>query len=76
VFASMVNFGCFLIVERISAGRVAAKARGVRLGPSPALDAGRIVHARQLIEQDGKPIAEVARLFGVHQATLFRTLDR
>ena len=76
VFAGMADFERSLIVERTSAGRVAAKARGVRFGPTPTLDAGRIVHARQLIEQDGKPVAEVARLLGVHRATLYRALER
>jgi DNA invertase Pin-like site-specific DNA recombinase len=76
VFAGMADFERSLIVERTSAGRVAAKARGVRFGPTPTLDAKRIVHARQLIEQDGKPVAEVARLLGVHRATLYRALER
>jgi DNA invertase Pin-like site-specific DNA recombinase len=74
VFAGMADFERSLIVERTSAGRVAAKARGVRFGP--ALDAGQIVHARQLIEQDGKPVTEVARLRNVHRATLYRALER
>jgi len=76
VFAGMADFERSLIVEHTSAGRVAAKARGVRFGPTQTLDAGRIVHARQLIEQDGKPVAEVARLLGVHRATLYRALER
>src|ERR1700675_985017 len=69
VFAGIADFERSLIVERTSAGRLAAKARGVRFGPTPTLDAGRIAHARLLIEQDGKPVAEVARLLGVHRAT-------
>jgi DNA invertase Pin-like site-specific DNA recombinase len=75
VFASMADFERSLIVESTSAGRVAAKARGVRFGPTPTLDAGRIVHARQLIEQYGKPVGKV-RLLGVHRATLYRALKR
>jgi DNA invertase Pin-like site-specific DNA recombinase len=42
----MADFERSLIVERTSAGRIAARARGVRLGPTPTLDAGRIVHLR------------------------------
>ncbi len=64
-----------MIVERTSAGRIAAKARGVRFGPRPTLGAEQISHARQLIKGDGKPVAEVARLLGVHRATLYRALD-
>jgi len=55
---------------------IAAKARGVRFGPSPALSAEQIAHARQLIHEDKKPVAEVARLFGVHRATLYRAIER
>jgi DNA invertase Pin-like site-specific DNA recombinase len=62
-------------VERTSAGRIAAKARGVRFGPSPALSAEQIAHARQLIDQENKPVAEVARLLGVHRSTLYRALE-
>ncbi len=75
VFAGMADFERSLIVERTSAGRIAAKARGVRFGPRPSLSAEQIAHARRLIEQDGKPVAETARLFGVHRATLYRALD-
>lgn len=75
VFAGMADFERSLIVERTSAGRIAAKARGVRFGPPPALSADQITHARQLIEQEDKPAAEVARLFGMHRATLYRALE-
>lgn len=37
VFAGIADFERSLIVERTSAGRIAAKARGVRFGPSPTL---------------------------------------
>ena len=72
----MADFERSLIVERTSAGRVAAKARGVRFGPHPTLDAEQISHARKLIEQDACPVAEVARLLGVHRATLYRALEQ
>ena len=75
MFAGIADFERSLIVERTSAGRIAAKARGVRFGPSPALSAEQIAHARKLIHEDKKPVAEIARLFGVHRATLYRALD-
>ncbi|WP_376711371.1 helix-turn-helix domain-containing protein [Pseudochrobactrum lubricantis] len=31
---------------------------------------------RQLIHEDKKPVAEVARLLGVHRATLYRAIER
>ena len=38
------------------------------------LSAEQIAHARQLITEDKKAVAEVARLLGVHRATLYRAL--
>ena len=76
VIAGMADFERSLIVERTSAGRTAAKARGVRFGPNPTLSAEKITHTRKLIEQDTKPVTEVARLLGVHRATLYRALKQ
>ena len=73
-FAGVAEFERSLIYERTSAGRAAAKAKGVRFGRPPALSAEQIAHARQLINEDKRP-AEVARLLGVHRATLYRALD-
>lgn len=75
VFAGIADFERSLIVERTNAGRIAAKARGVRFGPRPSLSVEQVAHARQLIEQGDKPVAEVARLLGVHRATLYRALE-
>ena len=74
VFAGIADFERSLIVERTSAGRIAAKARGVRFGPRPSLSADQIAHAQHLVEKEGKPVAEVAGLFAVHRATLYRAL--
>ncbi len=75
VFAGMADFERSLIVERTSAGRIAAKARGVKFGPRPSLSPEQIAHARQLIDTEDKGMSEVARLLGVHRATLYRALD-
>lgn len=75
IFAGIADFERALIVERTSSGRIAAKARGVRFGPRPALSAEKIAHAQKLILQDGKTVAEVARLLDVHRATLYRALS-
>ncbi|WP_099868008.1 recombinase family protein [Pararhizobium haloflavum] len=74
VFAGIADFERSLIVERTSVGRMAAKARGVRFGPRPALSGEQIAHARQLISDNEKSVSEVARLLGVHRATLYRAL--
>lgn len=72
VFAGIADFERSLIVERTSSGRIAAKARGVTFGPRPALSADQLNHARQLIQRDGKTVAEVAQLLKVHRSTLYR----
>jgi DNA invertase Pin-like site-specific DNA recombinase len=75
LFAGIADFERSLIVERTSAGCTAAKARGVRFGPRLALAAEQIAHARQLVEADGKPVAEVTKLLGVHRTKLYRVLN-
>ena len=76
IFAGIADFERSLIGERTSAGRAAALARGVRFGPRPALNAEQIVHARRLIEEEGRPVTEAARILNVHRATLYRALAR
>ncbi len=72
-FAGVAEFERSLIHERTSAGRVAARAKGVRFGRPPALSAEQIAHARQLIH-DNKKLPEVAQLLKVHRSTLYRAL--
>lgn len=76
IFAGIADFERSLIGERTSVGRAAALARGVRFGPRPALSAEQIVHARRLIEEEGRPVTEAARILNVHRATLYRALAR
>jgi DNA invertase Pin-like site-specific DNA recombinase len=76
IFAGIADFERSLIGERTSAGRAAALARGVRFGPRPALSTEQIVHARRLIEEEGRPVTEAARILNVHRATLYRALAR
>lgn len=73
IFAGIADFERSLITERTSAGRIAAREKGVRFGPKPVLSAEQIAHARRMID-GGQSVAEVARLLGVHRATLYRAL--
>nr|WP_176704021.1 recombinase family protein [Pseudomonas sp.]QDK64798.1 recombinase family protein [Pseudomonas sp.] len=75
IFAGIADFERSLIGERTSAGRAAAKAKGVRFGPKPALSPEQIIHARNLID-GGQSVSEVACLLGVHRATLYRALPQ
>jgi len=74
VFAGIAEFERCLIIDRTTAGREAAKARGVKFGPKPTLSAAQIQHARELIEKDGRTVKAVAELLGVHRSTLYRHL--
>jgi DNA invertase Pin-like site-specific DNA recombinase len=76
IFAGIADFERSLIGERTSAGRAAAKARGVRFGPKPALTPEQVIHARRLITEELRPVAEAARILGVHRATLYRALSK
>jgi DNA invertase Pin-like site-specific DNA recombinase len=71
IFAGIAEFERELIHERTSAGRTAAKERGVRFGRPPKFNAEQQRLALRLIEE-GKSVGEVARTFGVHPATIYR----
>jgi DNA invertase Pin-like site-specific DNA recombinase len=73
VFAGIAEFERALIQERTGAGRTAAMRRGVRFGRPAKLAADQVVLAQRLLEE-GQSAAEVARMFKVHRATLYRAL--
>jgi DNA invertase Pin-like site-specific DNA recombinase len=73
VFAGIADFERALINERTSVGRAAAKARGVRFGPKPSLTPEQIAHARKL-QEAGQAVSQIAGLFQVHRATVYRAL--
>ena len=71
IFAGIAEFERDLIRERTSAGREAAKNRGVRFGRPPKLNPEQEKLALRLIEE-GKPAREIATAFNVHVATIYR----
>jgi DNA invertase Pin-like site-specific DNA recombinase len=73
IFAGIADFERSLIRERTGSGRAAAKAIGVKFGPKPVLNHEQIEHAKRL-NAEGRPVSEIARLFGVHRSTLYRAL--
>lgn len=75
VFAGIAEFERSLIVDRTRSGRIAAKKRGVKFGPPPALSVDQLALASRLM-QEGKPAREVAPMFNVHVSTLYRSLKR
>lgn len=72
ICAGIADFERSLILDRTQDGRIRAKARGVRFGPPSALTAEQIAHARELL--DTKSVSEIAKLLGVHRATVYRAL--
>lgn len=74
VFAGIAEFERALILDRTRTGRAAAMKRGVRFGRRPTLTAAQINHAAQLIQGEGKSVAEVAGLLNVHRSTLYRAM--
>jgi DNA invertase Pin-like site-specific DNA recombinase len=73
VLAGVAEFERALIVARTSEGRTAALKRGIRFGPPYKLTGNQVVLAREAIE-GGRTRTEVARLFNIHPATLYRAL--
>ena len=75
VFAGIAEFERALIVHRTSAGRAAAKERGVRFGRPRSLTPQQLDHGLQLLAA-GRPVREVAHVLKCHPATLYRELER
>lgn len=74
VFAGIAEFERDLIRECTSAGRVAAKQRGVHFGrPKKLNDAQRTLALRLL--REGKSVRDVAKTFNVHNTTIYRLGD-
>ena len=82
VLGGLAEFERELIRARTSAGRERAKAKGIRFGRKPKLNAHQRAHALELLDGDpehgvlGKSQAEVARVLGVDQSTISRLVSR
>ena len=74
VFAGIAEFERALIHERTGTGRAAAIQRGVRFGRPAKLASEQVALAHRLLEE-GTSAGEVARMFKVHRATLYRALN-
>ena len=73
MLAALAQFERSLISERTRAGLASAKARGSLLGRPRCLSSQQVAHAKELVAE-GKAKREVARLFKVSPATLYRAL--
>jgi DNA invertase Pin-like site-specific DNA recombinase len=70
VLGGLAEFERALIIARTGEGRVRAKARGVRFGRPPALTPATNGRIQRLAE--GATQADLARTYGVSQATISR----
>ena len=71
IFSGIAEFERGLIRERTSAGREAARKRGVRFGRPRKLTPEQENLARRLVSE-GKAVRELAAVFKVHAATIYR----
>lgn len=74
VFAGIAEFERDLIRERTGAGRAAAKQRGVRFGRPEKMNEDQKTLAKRLLKEE-KSVSEVAKIFNVHKATIYRLQD-
>lgn len=72
VFASIAQFERERISERTKEGLIAARKRGRIGGRPPALSPERRAEVRRMRDEDGRGIAELARLFNVSPNTVRR----
>jgi DNA invertase Pin-like site-specific DNA recombinase len=76
VLGAVAQFERDVIVERTRAGMNSAKSRGVSLGRRRALRPSQIAEARKMLERGDDPmtVSDVARVFGVGRATVYRAV--
>jgi DNA invertase Pin-like site-specific DNA recombinase len=74
VFAGLAEFERDLIRERTRVGREAAQRRGVQFGRPPKLNRDQRLLAQRLLNE-GQAAQQVAQIFGVHVATIYRLIS-
>ena len=75
VFAALAEYEKSLILERASAAREAARARGRQVGRKRAIDPARLDQAK-ILRAGGQTVPEICAVLGVSRATLYRALAR
>lgn len=74
VIAGIAEFEAAMIRTRTSAGRVAARNRGVKFGRPTKISAKNKKLAMRLLKE-GHSVKDVAETFGVHTSTVYRLLN-
>ena len=76
IFAALAEFERELIRERTLAGLTAARSRGRFGGRRRKLTPTHIDYAKRLLADPKAKVGDVAAVFGVDRATLYRALER
>lgn len=75
MLAAVAGWERAVLIERTHAGLDAARARGALLGRRPRLTEAQVAEARRLLAE-GRPVAQVARLFRASRSSVYRALER
>lgn len=76
LLATFAEFESDLIRARTKEGMAIAKAKGRLRGRSPKLKPAQEAHALALVDAGEQSMGEIAELFGVSRATLYRAKER
>jgi DNA invertase Pin-like site-specific DNA recombinase len=76
IFAALAEFERELIRERTLAGLAAARSRGRYGGRRRKLTPTHLDYAKRLLADPKARVGDVAAIFGVDRATLYRALER
>jgi DNA invertase Pin-like site-specific DNA recombinase len=76
IFAALAEFERELIRERTLAGLAAARSRGRFGGRRRKLTVKHLDYAKRLLADPKARVGDVAAIFGVDRATLYRALER
>jgi DNA invertase Pin-like site-specific DNA recombinase len=75
ILAGVAEFERGLIIERTTAGRQAAKERGVKFGPPAKVDFQKLKVVLAALE-GGQTVGQIAAGIGVHPSTIYRHLAK
>jgi DNA invertase Pin-like site-specific DNA recombinase len=76
VLATFAEFEADLLSLRTREGMLVAKAKGRLKGKPPKLSASQHAHLIKLLEAGEYSVAELAELFGISRATVYRSVER
>jgi DNA invertase Pin-like site-specific DNA recombinase len=74
VLTAVAELEAETIKERISAGVISARRRGVAFGPQRTGAPSKVAPAKRLLGEPGTSVSAVARTLGVGRSTLYRAL--